>query len=467
MFLLQAWLYISPVAYSSSLVHGGWRYVYNLNPAAGLIDGVRWAVLDGPSPGPQLAVSVGSLLLAPHLRRRVVPRGRARLRRHDLMGEPAIQVENLGKRFRLGVGTARYDTLREALARAVRPGKDDRRDLWALRDVDSGGRAWRGAGDRRAQRGRQDPRSCGSSLDITYPTEGAARTRGMVGALLDVGTGFHPELTGRENVFLSGTVLGMRRREIRARFDEIVEFSGVERFLDTPVKRYSEGMRLRLAFAVAAHLEPPIVVVDEVLAVGDSAFREKCMGKMAEMGRRDRTVLFVSHDLGAITRLCTRAVWLEGGRIQTEGPARQIVSSYLERATPGRLLDAEFDADAGAAAAVQRVTVRDAATGQVLTVPERGRPFAIEIAFAAHEVIPRPKHRAVVDRRARRDHHRRRRPRPPDCRSAVRRAGTLRGLRDDPAVAARRHVHSANLDRQRIRGRGRTRRHDDPHCSAG
>jgi ABC-type polysaccharide/polyol phosphate transport system ATPase subunit len=143
-----------------------------------------------------------------------------------------------------------------------------------------------------------------------------------VGSLLDVGTGFHPELTGRENVFLSGTVLGMRRSEVRARFDEIVEFSGVGRFLDTPVKRYSAGMRLRLAFAVAAHLEPPIVVVDEVLAVGDSAFREKCMGKMVEMGRRDRTVLFVSHDLGAISRLCTRAVWLEGGRIQSDGAAR-------------------------------------------------------------------------------------------------------------------------------------------------
>ena len=260
------------------------------------------------------------------------------------MGEPAIQVENLGKRFRLGVGTARYDTLREALARAVRPRRDDRRDLWALRGVDL-------EVERGEALGIVGPNGAGKTTllrilaGITYPTEGAARTRGSVGSLLDVGTGFHPELTGRENVFLSGAVLGMRRREIRARFDEIVEFSGVERFLDTPVKRYSAGMRLRLAFAVAAHLEPPIVVVDEVLAVGDSAFREKCMGKMAEMGRRDRTVLFVSHDLGAITRLCTRAVWLEGGRIQSDGPPREIVSSYLERATPGQVLDVEFDAE--------------------------------------------------------------------------------------------------------------------------
>src|SRR5258708_4135855 len=147
-------------------------------------------------------------------------------------------------------------------------------------------------------------------------------------------------------------------------------------------------MRLRLAFAVAAHLEPPIVVVDEVLAVGDSAFREKCMGKMAEMARRDRTVLFVSHDLGAITRLCTRAVWLDGGSIQSDGTPREIVSSYLERATPGRALDVEFDAEPSAAAAVQRVTVRDAATRQVLTVPERGRPFSIEMAFEVREAIP-------------------------------------------------------------------------------
>jgi ABC-2 type transport system ATP-binding protein/lipopolysaccharide transport system ATP-binding protein len=303
------------------------------------------------------------------------------------MGEPAIQTENLGKLYRLGVGAARYDTLREALARTVRPGRDKRRDLWALRGVDL-------EVERGEALGIVGPNGAGKTTllrilaGITYPTEGAARTRGSVGALLDVGTGFHPELTGRENVFLSGAVLGMRRREIRARFDEIVEFSGVERFLDTPVKRYSAGMRLRLAFAVAAHLEPPIVVVDEVLAVGDSAFREKCMGKMAEMGRRDRTVLFVSHDLGAITRLCTRAVWLDGGRIQSDGTPREIVSSYLERATPGRVLDVEFDAEPSAAAAVQRVTVRDAATGQVLTTPERGQPFTIEVAFEVREAIP-------------------------------------------------------------------------------
>lgn len=303
------------------------------------------------------------------------------------MGEPAIQVENLGKRFRLGVGAAGYDTLREALARAVRPRREGRRDLWALRGVDLGV-------NRGEALGIVGPNGAGKTTllrilaGITYPTEGVARTRGTVGSLLDVGTGFHPELTGRENVLLSGAVLGMRRREIRARFDEIINFSGIERFLDTPVKRYSSGMRLRLAFAVAAHLEPSIVVVDEVLAVGDSAFREKCMGKMVEMGQRDRTVLFVSHDLGAITRLCTRAVWLQGGHIQSDGPAREVVSAYLERAAPEQVLDVELNADPGAAAVVRRVTVRDTATGRVLAVPERGRPFTIEIAFEVREAIP-------------------------------------------------------------------------------
>ncbi len=302
------------------------------------------------------------------------------------MGEPAIQTESLGKRFRLGVGSARYDTLREALARAVRRGETTKQQLWALRGIDL-------EVERGETLGIVGPNGAGKTTllrilaGITFPTEGLARTRGTVASLLDVGTGFHPELTGRENIFLSGTVMGMRRREVGERFDEIVEFSGVQRFLDTPVKRYSEGMRLRLAFAVSAHLEPPIVVVDEVLAVGDSAFREKCMGKMAEMGRRDRTVLFVSHDLGAITQLCSRAVWLQGGHVQSDGPAREVVSSYLSHVAPGQLLDEEFDAESGAAVVVQRVTVRDTATGQVLATPERGRPFTIEMAFELRDAI--------------------------------------------------------------------------------
>ena len=302
------------------------------------------------------------------------------------MDEMAIQVENLGKRFRLGIGAGGYDTVLQALARTVRPKSNDRRELWALRGVDMevargevlGIIGHNGSGKSTLLR---------ILARITVPTEGVAWTRGTVGALLDVGTGFDEELTGRENIFLNGTLLGMRRRMIRAHLDEIVEFAGVERFLDTPTKRYSDGMQLRLAFAVAAHLESPIVVVDEVLAVGDSTFREKCMGKMAELGRHGRTVLFVSHDLGTVTRLCKRVVWLEGGRIRADGPARKIVSSYLTADTRGGLLDVEFDVDVGAAAAVQRVTVRDALSGEVLTVAQRGRAFTIEMAFVVREVI--------------------------------------------------------------------------------
>src|SRR5204863_1446765 len=167
---------------------------------------------------------------------------------------------------------------------------------------------------------------------ITEPTEGQVTLRGRVGSLLEVGTGFHPELTGRENIFLNGTILGMRRAEIVRRFDEIVEFAGVERFLDTPVKRYSSGMQVRLAFAVAAHLEPEILLVDEVLAVGDAEFQEKCLGKMRDVTREGRTVVFVSHNLAAVRSLCTRALLLERGRLLFDGDTDDAVEHYLGRA---------------------------------------------------------------------------------------------------------------------------------------
>jgi lipopolysaccharide transport system ATP-binding protein len=153
--------------------------------------------------------------------------------------------------------------------------------------------------------------------------------RGRIGSLLEVGTGFHPELTGRENIYLNGSILGMSRREIRSKFDEIVAFAEVDRFLDTPVKRYSSGMYVRLAFAVAAHLEPEILLVDEVLAVGDAAFQRKCMGKMGEVSRQGRTILFVSHNMAAITRLCRRAIWLDGGRVRDAGAADEVIAKYL------------------------------------------------------------------------------------------------------------------------------------------
>lgn len=164
---------------------------------------------------------------------------------------------------------------------------------------------------------------------ITRPTFGQVEIHGRNSSLLEVGTGFHPELTGRENVYLNGTVLGMKKKEIERKFDAIVDFSGVEKFLDTPVKRYSSGMTVRLAFAVAAHLEPEILIIDEVLAVGDAEFQAKCLGKMSSVAKEGRTVLFVSHNMGAIAELCTRAIWLEGGRLKEDGLPPDVVMRYL------------------------------------------------------------------------------------------------------------------------------------------
>jgi ABC-type polysaccharide/polyol phosphate transport system ATPase subunit len=173
---------------------------------------------------------------------------------------------------------------------------------------------------------------------ITRPTEGRVVLRGRVGSLLEVGSGFHPELTGAENILLNGAILGMRKAEIEERFEEIVEFSGLERFLETPVKRYSTGMYMRLAFAVAAHLEPDILVLDEVLAVGDAEFQRKCIGRMSELaGGHGRTVLFVSHNLDAVRQLCHRTVWLDAGRVVADGPSDQVIRQYLEKGTDSSL----------------------------------------------------------------------------------------------------------------------------------
>src|SRR5690606_1561669 len=164
---------------------------------------------------------------------------------------------------------------------------------------------------------------------VTTPSTGSIKTKGNIASLLEVGTGFHPELTGRENVFLNGAILGMTRAEIQSKLDEIIEFSGCEMYIDTPVKRYSSGMKVRLAFAVAAHLEPEILLVDEVLAVGDIAFQKKCLGKMDNVAKEGRTVIFVSHNIASITRLCSRAILLENGRAVMDGPAHEVASVYL------------------------------------------------------------------------------------------------------------------------------------------
>jgi len=243
-----------------------------------------------------------------------------------------VHASGVGKRYTLGRARS-HGSLREALMNAAsgffRPSaRATESSFWALEDVGFEVRR----GDVIGLIGRN---GAGKSTllkilsRITEPTTGEVRVRGRVGSLLEVGTGFHPELTGRENVFLNGAILGMRKAEIAKKFDEIVAFAEVERFLDTQVKFYSSGMYMRLAFAVAAHLEPEILVVDEVLAVGDSAFQKKCLGKMGAVATEGRTVIFVSHNMGAINRLCQTAVWLDKGRIVAHGPTAEVVANYL------------------------------------------------------------------------------------------------------------------------------------------
>ena len=250
--------------------------------------------------------------------------------------KPIIRVTNLSKRYRLGGLHAGYATFREAVAAAmVLPLRRLRRDydsngetIWALREIDfevQPAEVVALIGDNGA--GKTTLLKVLSR--ITVPTTGRTEVYGRIGTLLEVGTGFHPDLTGRENIFLSGAILGLRRAEIGRKLDEIVAFSEIEKFIDTPVKWYSSGMYLRLAFSVASHLDNEVLFTDEVLAVGDVSFQQKCLDKMNEIRRQGRTILFVSHNMEAVTRLCRRAIWLDKGRIVSDGLAAQVVGQYL------------------------------------------------------------------------------------------------------------------------------------------
>jgi len=262
------------------------------------------------------------------------------------MSDAIIKVQNLGKRYRIRHQQSgmNYVALRDVLAqklktavnpfpRKSRPPSPAREDFWALQDVNFEVRP----GEKVGLIGRN---GAGKSTvlkllsRITEPTRGRIEINGRVASLLEVGTGFHPELTGRENIFLNGAILGMGRQEIKRNFDEIVAFSEVEKFLDTPVKRYSSGMYVRLAFAVAAHLEPEILLVDEVLAVGDAQFQKKCLGKMDEVSKKQgRTIIFVSHNMATIVSFCQRGLLLKDGRIEADGDISQVVSHYLQEST--------------------------------------------------------------------------------------------------------------------------------------
>ncbi|RYE92909.1 MAG: ATP-binding cassette domain-containing protein [Myxococcales bacterium] len=265
-----------------------------------------------------------------------------------------IEVDRVSKEFELGADQVSYGNLRESLGRALGwplralrgQGRRRRESFLALREVSF--EVERGQAVGIIGRNGAGKSTLLKLLSrITAPSAGEIRLRGRVASLLEVGTGFHPELTGRENIFLNGAILGMKRAEIRTSFDAIVEFAEIGRFIDTPVKRYSSGMYVRLAFAVAAHLRPEILIVDEVLAVGDTAFQKKCLGKMQDVAEGGRTVLFVSHNMAAVSRLCSRAILLQGGQVAADGPVEQVIGSYLSGSVGESPASVEFASPPG------------------------------------------------------------------------------------------------------------------------
>ena len=287
------------------------------------------------------------------------------------MTKPIISVENLSKAYRLGLKEEVPETLVSAVTGAIKApfknwkrlssldtkaGGDSEDILWALKDVSFDVHEGEVVGII-GRNGAGKSTLLKVLSRITEPTSGCVKLRGRVSSLLEVGTGFHPELTGRDNIYMNGTILGMSKREIDKKFDEIVDFSGVEKFLDTPVKRYSSGMLVRLAFSVAAHLEPEILIVDEVLAVGDAEFQKKCLGKMQDVSQSGRTVLFVSHNMPAVRELCPICVYLENGTIKGMGDTTNVLDQYLEYMSPGLSIEEREDRSGLGNARLKSITI--------------------------------------------------------------------------------------------------------------
>jgi lipopolysaccharide transport system ATP-binding protein len=309
----------------------------------------------------------------------------------------AIAAEHISKEYHIGALQLKSLTLRDTLTDAFRAplrragrllrghaaaAADLDVAIWALRDVSFQIRPGEAVGII-GRNGAGKSTLLKVLSRITEPSGGYVDLNGRVGSLLEVGTGFHEELTGRENIYLNGAILGMKRAEIARKFDEIVAFSEVEKFIDTPVKHYSSGMYLRLAFAVAAHLEPEILIVDEVLAVGDARFQKKCLNKMQDVGQTGRTVLFVSHNMAAITRLCERAIMLDEGRVVADGPTHEVVADYLNAGlgtSAAREWPDPATAPGGEVARLRGVAVR-AQTGKIIDTVDIRRPVAVEMQF--------------------------------------------------------------------------------------
>ncbi|HVT45430.1 MAG TPA: ABC transporter ATP-binding protein [Thermoanaerobaculia bacterium] len=306
----------------------------------------------------------------------------------------AVEAEHLSKKYLLGMAEdLRYRTLRDSVAAFLRGGlwRSARREIWALQDVSFAieeGEAFGIIGKNGA--GKSTLLKILSR--ITEPTKGRARLHGRVASLLEVGTGFHPELTGRENIFLNGAILGMSRSEIRRLFDEIVAFAEVEEFLDTPVKRYSSGMYVRLAFAVAAHLTPEILLIDEVLAVGDIEFQRRCLGRMGEVARSGRTVVFVSHNLASIEDLCSRSMLLKRGEIVRIGETRDVVGAYLAQASGESVWDFSdtVEREGTGRARITRLELLHATDELAIDSVPFGSPFRIRLHFFSHSRISDP-----------------------------------------------------------------------------
>ena len=347
------------------------------------------------------------------------------------MSDIAIRVESLSKAYRIGLKEQRHETMLGALTSWVKSPLSNFRDLrklsrfddanvedkrsklevspstdspfsapnnqlptpnstsapadviWALRDISFEVKLGEAIGII-GRNGAGKSTLLRILSRITEPTRGRAHVFGRVGSLLEVGTGFHPDLTGRENIYLNGTILGMKKREIDRKFDEIVDFSGVEKFIDTPVKRYSSGMRIRLGFSVAAHLEPEILVIDEVLAVGDAEFQRKCLGKMQDVASVGRTVLFVSHNMVAVQSLCSRGLLLDQGRIVKDAPAAEVISSYLQASNPARETVEWSDpsvAPGNEVLRIKRVAVTPRDCGEVTAAIEMDTPIQLAVDY--------------------------------------------------------------------------------------
>lgn len=307
----------------------------------------------------------------------------------------AISVENLSKRYRLGA-LHQETQLRAQIQRLFRASFGKRRPpgevLWALRDVSFTVEQGEVVGII-GRNGAGKSTLLKILAKITYPTSGRVRAHGRVAALLEVGAGFHEELTGRENVYLNGSILGMKKREVDAKLEAIVEFSGLQRFIDTPIKRYSSGMRSRLGFAVAAHLNPDVLIVDEVLAVGDAAFQKKCISAMHELRGGGRTVLFVSHNMSAVENLCTRGIWIAQGAVQLDGPADQVIEAYMSSfasaESASNALTTVKDRSGSGEVRFTRVEFRSS-QGELQAVTRSGKSVVIRLHYRASARIDHP-----------------------------------------------------------------------------